>query len=49
MSRIEKQGDVVDTAKGQADAASFVPVATNSPELEVKDAQLIFNAILGAS
>ena len=39
------QGDNASVSKGQGTAAPVVPAATNSPELEVKDAQLIFGAI----
>src|ERR1700720_64998 len=39
------QGDNASVSKKQGTAAPLVPAATNSPELEVKDAQLIFGAI----
>jgi hypothetical protein len=39
------QGDNASVSKGQGTAAPLVRAATNSPELEVKDAQLIFGAI----
>ena len=39
------QGDNADALKGQGTAAPLVPAATNSPELEIKDALLIFGAI----
>src|ERR1700722_3771583 len=45
MNRTQMQGDLADAGKGQGTAASLVPAATNSPELEVKDAQLIFGAV----
>jgi len=45
MKRIQMQGDDAGAWKGQGTAASLVPAATNSPDLEIKDAQLIFGAI----
>jgi len=39
------EGDNARVLKGQGTAAPLVPAATNSPELEVKDAQLIFGAV----
>jgi adenylate kinase len=45
MNRTQMQGDNDGTSKGQGTAAPLVLAATNSPELEVKDAQLIFGAI----
>jgi adenylate kinase len=39
------QGDNAAAWKGQGTAAALVPATTNSPELEIKDAQLIFGAI----
>ena len=42
MNRTQMQGG---NASGQGTTAALVPAATNSPELEVKDAQLIFGAI----
>ena len=39
------QGDNASVWKGQGTAVPLVPAATNSPELEVKDAQLIFGAV----
>ena len=39
------QGDNASVWKGPGTAAPLVPAATNSPELEVKDAQLIFGAV----
>src|ERR1700745_4412463 len=39
------QGDNASIWKRQTTAVPLVPVATNSPELEVKDAQLIFGAV----
>jgi adenylate kinase len=37
-------GDVT-TSKSEATAVRVLPVATNSPDLEIKDAQLIFGAV----
>src|ERR1700732_1403668 len=45
MNRTQMQGDNAGVWKGQGTAAPLVPAATNSPELEVKDAELIFAAI----
>src|ERR1700747_1878344 len=45
MKRIQMQGDDAGAWKGQGTAAPLVPAATNSPDLEIKDAQLIFGAI----
>src|SRR6516164_2929763 len=45
MKRIQMQGDDAGAWKGQGTAAPIVPAATNSPDLEIKDAQLIFAAI----
>src|SRR5580693_6734957 len=45
MNRTQMQGDNAGTSKGPGIAAPLVPAATNSPELEVKDAQLIFGAV----
>src|ERR1700726_2118770 len=45
MNRSQMQGDNTSGWKGQGTAAPLVPAATNSPELEVKDAQLIFGAV----
>ena len=39
------QDDNVGASKGQETAAPLLPAATNSPDLEIKDAQLIFGAI----
>jgi len=39
------QNDNVDTSKGQETVVPLLPAATNSPDLEIKDAQLIFGAI----
>jgi adenylate kinase len=47
MKRIHMQGENAGALKGQGTAAPVVPVATNSPDLEIKDAQLIFGAIWG--
>src|ERR1700747_2958323 len=45
MKRIQMQGDDAGAWKGQGTAAPLVPAAANSPDLEVKDAQLIFGAV----
>jgi adenylate kinase len=45
MKHTEIQADNVDTWKGQETGGSPVPATINSPELEVKDAQLIFSAV----
>jgi hypothetical protein len=45
MNRTQMQGDNAGALKGQGTAAPLVPAAMNSPELEVKDAQLIFGAV----
>lgn len=45
MKRTLMEGDSADAWKGQGTAAPLAPAATNSPELEIKDAQLIFGAI----
>src|SRR6476659_6360923 len=42
MNRTQMQGD---NTSGQGTTAALVPAATNFPDLEVKDAQLIFGAI----
>jgi hypothetical protein len=39
------QDDNAAAWKDQGTAAALVPATTNSPELEIKDAQLIFGAI----
>jgi hypothetical protein len=39
------QDDNVGTSKGQETALPLLPTATNSPDLEIKDAQLVFGAI----
>jgi adenylate kinase len=39
------QDENVGTRKGQETAPSLLPAATNSPDLEIKDAQLIFGAV----
>jgi hypothetical protein len=45
MNRTQMQGDNASVSKGQKTAAPLMPAAINSPELEIKDAQLIFGAI----
>jgi adenylate kinase len=45
MNRTQMQGDNAGAWKGQGTAVPLVPAATNSPDLEIKDAQLIFGAI----
>ncbi|MBV8524447.1 MAG: nucleoside monophosphate kinase [Acetobacteraceae bacterium] len=45
MKRTQMQGENTDAWKGQGTATPVLPAATNSPELEIKDAQLIFGAI----
>jgi adenylate kinase len=45
MKRTEMQADNADTWKGEGTGGSPVPATINSPELEVKDAQLIFSAV----
>src|ERR1700735_3926233 len=45
MNRSQMPSDNISVRKGQGTPAPPVPAATNSPELEVKDAQLIFGAI----
>src|SRR6516164_6516210 len=45
MKRIQMQGDDAGVGEGQGTAARVVPAATNCPDLEIKDAQLIFGAI----
>jgi len=45
MERPQMQGDNAAAWKGQGPATLLVPGATNSPDLEIKDAQLIFGAI----
>src|ERR1700739_4247515 len=45
MERPQMQGDNAAALKGQGPATLLVPGATNSPDLEIKDAQLIFGAI----
>ena len=39
------QDDDVGASKGQETAGPLLRAATNSPDLEIKDAQLIFGAI----
>src|SRR5271166_3416360 len=41
----QMQGDTASVSKGQGTGAPLGPAAANSPELEVKDAQLIFAAV----
>jgi len=45
MKRTEMQADNADTLKGERTGGSLAPATINSPELEVKDAQLIFGAV----
>jgi hypothetical protein len=45
MNRTQMQGDNASVSQGEGNAALLLPAATNSPELEVKDAQLIFGAV----
>jgi adenylate kinase len=45
MKRTNMQADDGEACKGQATGASLAPATINSPELEVKDAQLIFGAV----
>jgi adenylate kinase len=45
MKRTNMQADAGEAWKGQGVGASVVPATINSPELEVKDAQLIFGAV----
>ena len=45
MKRTQTQGDDAGGWKVQGTVAPFVAAATNSPDLEIKDAQLIFSAI----
>jgi hypothetical protein len=45
MKPTQRQADNADTWKAQVAAAPLVPAVINSPELEIKDAQLIFGAI----
>ena len=45
MKPIEMQGDNAGAWKGQGTAAPPVPAATSSPDLEIKDAQLIFGTV----
>jgi adenylate kinase len=45
MKRTNMQADAGEAWKGQGASASVVPATINSPELEVKDAQLIFGAV----
>jgi len=45
MKPTEIQADDANTWKAQGTGGSLAPATINSPELEVKDAQLIFNAV----
>jgi adenylate kinase len=45
MKPTQRQADNADAWKAQVVAAPLVPAVINSPELEIKDAQLIFGAI----
>src|SRR6476661_459776 len=45
MKPTQMQGDDANACKVQGTAAPLGPAASNSPELEIKDAQLIFGAI----
>ena len=45
MKRPQMQDDNAAAWKGQGTAAPLLPTATNSPDLEIKDAQLIFGAV----
>src|SRR5580704_6014773 len=45
MKRTQMESGNADAWKGQRPPAPLVPAAINSPELEIKDAQLIFAAI----
>src|SRR6516225_5993032 len=45
MSRTQMQGDNVVALKGQEGGLPAVSAAGNSPDLEIKDAQLIFGAV----
>jgi adenylate kinase len=45
MKRNQMESGNPDAWKGQGTRAALVPAAKNSPELEIKDAQLIFGAI----
>jgi adenylate kinase len=45
MKRTQMECENADARKGQGTAAPVLPGAINSPQLEIKDAQLIFGAI----
>jgi adenylate kinase len=45
MKRTQMESGNADAWKGQRPPAPLVPAAKNSPELEIKDAQLIFGAV----
>jgi len=45
MKTIEMQGDNAGARKGQGTTAPPVPAPTSSPDLEIKDAQLIFGTV----
>ena len=45
MKRTQMQGDNAGARKDQGTATALVPGATNTPDLEIKDAQLIFGAV----
>jgi hypothetical protein len=44
MNRTQIQGDNASVWKGEGTVVPIVPPAANTPELEVKDGQLIFGA-----
>jgi len=45
MNYAEKQADGAGEWKGQGTAAALLPAAANSPDLEIKDAQIIFGSV----
>ena len=45
MKRTNRQADESESCQAQGTGASLASAAINSPELEVKDAQLIFGAV----
>ncbi|MBV9997899.1 MAG: nucleoside monophosphate kinase [Verrucomicrobia bacterium] len=45
MKRTQKQADTAGPWTGHGTAAAVVPTVANSSDLEIKDAQLIFNAV----
>src|ERR1700726_998194 len=45
MKRTQMESGSADAWKGQGPTVPLVPAAKNSPELEIKDAQLIFGAV----